>query len=63
MTEPERELELVPNQDKLFEPVHKTVAEYEEFRREFREKVKPGLDRDREARRKSEEAARHHFVH
>lgn len=36
--------------------------EYEKFRIRFGEAIRPGLERNREARRKSEEAARQHCI-
>ncbi len=36
--------------------------EYEKFRVRFGEALRPGLEKNREARRKSEEAARKHCI-
>ena len=59
MTEP---LRLIPQQEEKVRPAFSSAAEYEEYRREFAEIVREGLDRSRIARQKSEEAARHHRV-
>jgi len=44
--------------ERLFE----TEQEYQEFRASFQKEVKPELDRQREARRQSEEDAKKHLV-
>ena len=59
--EPKRRL-LIEDQDKLAQPLFKTQKEYERFRRNYREKVKPILDQQALARARSEERARYHRV-
>ncbi len=39
-------------------PLFKSQRDYESFRLRFGEALRPGLEKNREARRKSEEAAR-----
>ena len=45
-----------------FEPLFPTEQAYQEFRERFQKEVKPELDRQREARRQSEEDAKRHLV-
>jgi len=56
-----QEFKLIPG--RKWEPAFKTREEEERFRAEFAAAVKPELDRLAEARRKSEEAAMHHYVY
>lgn len=58
-----RKLELIPNQDKLAMPLFATREECEKFWVDFYAEVTPILDQQREARRRSEEAAMHHIVY
>ena len=44
------------------EPLFPSYEEYEEFRIQFGKELRPGLEKNREARRKSEEAARMHQI-
>lgn len=43
-------------------PFFSSQEEYEEFRIQFGEELRPGLEKNREARRKSEEVARQHCI-
>lgn len=43
-------------------PFFSSKEEYEEFRVQFGEALRPELEKNREARRKSEEAARKHCI-
>ena len=43
-------------------PFFSSREEYEKFRIQFGEALRPGLEANREARRKSEEAARMHCI-
>ena len=45
-----------------FEPVFNSEKDYQDFRTSFREQVKPELDRLQEARCRSEEKARRHWL-
>ena len=56
------EYNLCPNSNTKPRPAFTSREEYEKFRRDFAESVKPELDRYRLARIYSEEDARHHFV-
>lgn len=58
----QRELQLVANQAAIAKPFFQTQEEYEQFRLEFRQSVKPELDRLQEARRRSEERAKQLLV-
>ena len=55
-------LQLIPGKADGSRPAFSSDREYEQFRREFAEAVRPDLDRYRIARQKSEESARHHRV-
>ena len=44
-------------------PFFQTEKAYQDFRARFQTKVKPELDRQREARRQSEEDAKKHLVY
>jgi hypothetical protein len=57
------QLRLVPDQSKKSKPLFMNEEAYQKFRASFYEQVKPELDRNREARRLSEEAARRHLVY
>ncbi len=59
----EKEIELVPNQSSIATPVFKTHEEYERFRIDWYNSIKPKLDACAEARARSELAARHHVVY
>lgn len=56
-------LELVPDQQAKSEPLFASEAAYQEFRASYRQQVKADLDRQREARRLSEEEAKRHLVY
>lgn len=43
-------------------PFFSTTEEYEKFRIQFGDELRPGLEKNREARRQSEEAARKHCI-
>ena len=43
-------------------PLFATEQAYQDFRASFQQEVKPELDRQREARRQSEEDAKRHLV-
>ena len=45
------------------EPFFQSREAYEDFRIRFGEALKPELDKNREARRKSEEAARNRYLY
>jgi len=45
------------------EPLFQTEQAYQNFRATFQQEVKPELDRQREARRQSEEDAKKHLVY
>lgn len=55
-------LQLIPDQATKCRDAFSTERDYERFRREFARAVQPALEKHREARQKSEEAARHHRV-
>jgi cyclopropane fatty-acyl-phospholipid synthase-like methyltransferase len=57
MTSQTQEFELFPGSNTLFESVFESHREYERFREDFYETVRPELERLAEARRKSEEEA------
>jgi hypothetical protein len=59
----DRKLELIPDVKEIGKPFFDTEEEYQKFRASYYEDMKPELDRQREARRLSEEAARRHFVY
>jgi hypothetical protein len=61
-TQEPRRLELVPGQNQKAEPLFKTKEAYEKFWADFYAQVMPILDKQREAHRRSEEAAMHHLV-
>jgi hypothetical protein len=44
-------------------PLFQTEQAYQDFRERFQKEVKPELDRQREARRQSEEDAKKHLVY
>lgn len=44
-------------------PLFQTEQAYQDFRDRFQQEVTPELDRQREARRQSEEAAKQHLVY
>lgn len=58
-----QKLELIPDQDKKAKPFFENDEAYQKFCVEFYNRIRPALDRDREARRRSEEAARRHLVY
>jgi hypothetical protein len=60
MNENQEVIQLVPGL--RGKPVFATREEYERFRLEFAEAVRPDLERYALARRKSEEASFYHFV-
>ena len=49
-----KELELIPNQSAISQPFFKTNEKYKIFRLDFYNSVKQALDRNAEARAKSE---------
>ena len=57
-----KHLELIPNVGTISKPFFNTRADYENFRESFCKEIKPELDRQREARRLSEEESRKHFI-
>ena len=57
------QLELIPDQGKKSKPLFENEKAYQEFRASYYEQIKPELDRQREARRLSEEDSRKHFVY
>ncbi len=59
----EQKLELIPDQKNRSEPLFDTEEAYQKFRASYYEQIKPELDRQREARRLSEEDSRKHFVY
>ncbi len=59
----DRKLELIPDVKEISKPLFDTEEAYQKFRSSYYEEMKPELDRQREARRLSEEAARRHFVY
>ncbi len=60
--EPQK-LELIPGQDEKAKPLFETKEACEKFWADFYARVTPILDQQREARRRSEEAAMHHIVY
>lgn len=46
-----------------YKPFFPTEQAYQDFRERFQKAVKPELDRQREARRQSEEDAKRHLVY
>jgi hypothetical protein len=50
----DKKIQIIPDQDKISEPLFKTVAEYESFRLSFLDKVEPELEKLRTARINSE---------
>jgi hypothetical protein len=56
-------LELVPDQQTKAKPLFETEAAYLEFRASYQTQMKADLDKQREARRLSEEEAKHHLVY
>ncbi len=58
-----KQFELIPDQDKKSKPLFATEEDYQKFRASYYELMKPQLDRQREARRLSEEDSRKHFVY
>ncbi len=56
------QLELIPNQEENSHPLFEDEEAYQKFRASYYEQIKPELDRQREARRLSEEDSRKHFV-
>ena len=63
MEELERKIELVPNQSALAKPLFNTREEYERFRIDWYNEIKPKLDECARARAESELAARQHIVY
>ncbi len=57
------QFELISGQEKISKPLFDTEEAYQKFRTSYYEKIKPELDRQREARRLSEEDSRKHFVY
>jgi hypothetical protein len=55
-------LELIPDQREKATPLFETDAAYQAFRASFEQEVKVELDKQREARRLSEEEAKRHLV-
>ena len=55
-------LQLIPNQAQKCRDAFASTKDYERFRRDFAQAIRPDLEKHREARQKSEEAARHHRV-
>jgi hypothetical protein len=54
----DEQLEVIPGQIDLSQPLFKSEGEYEEFRRTFSEEITPELEELREARRQSEEQSK-----
>jgi len=63
MTPKPLELVLVPDQQTKAKPLFETEAAYQEFRASYQKQVKADLDKQREARRLSEEEAKRHLVY
>ncbi len=57
-----REYELFPGMNQLSKPAFKSQEEYERFRLRFQKDIEPQLIKYRQARARSEEAARTHWV-
>ena len=57
------QFELISDQKSKSKPLFKTEEEYQKFRASYYETIKSELDRQREARRLSEEDSRKHFVY
>lgn len=55
-------LQLIPDQATKCRDAFSSEREYERFRREFAQAIQSDIERHRQARQKSEEAARHHRV-
>ena len=55
-------LQLIPGKTDQSRPAFSSDREYEQYRENFADAVRPDLDRYRIARMKSEESARHHRV-
>ena len=55
-------VQIVPELRHKMRKVFKTDAEYQAFCERWREQITPALERNKEARRKSMEAAMSHFV-
>lgn len=56
------DLELIPNQSKISEPLFSSEAEYQKFRDNFRKIVAPKLERLREAHQLSMAESKQHWV-
>ena len=56
------EYNLCPGSNVKPEPAFKSQEEYEQFRKDFSDAVKPQLEKYRIARLRSMEAAMHHWV-
>lgn len=55
-------LQLIVDQAHKSQPLFKNVKDYQAFRESFHARIKPKLDSQQKARRKSEAKAKQHFV-
>lgn len=56
------QLEVIPGEEELSQPLFNSEREYQEFRRTYTEEVTPELELLREARRQSEEQSKQHWM-
>ena len=56
------QLEVIPGQKELSQPLFTSEREYQEFRRSYSEEITPALEDLREARRQSEEQSKQHWM-